>query len=548
MAERPPSPSESRRSKTVRRSVPDRQTATATDGGRSGDDRRHRIGLGIEAEENRRLLTERLSETYEITQVDAAEQLDRNLDLYIIDSRTYRQFGPTISQQRTGDARQFRPVLLLCAGSLDSLASRVWRQVDEVIATPVQPEELTTRIEGLLERRQQFVAIRRRQRMIRALHEATREMMQETDQERICQLAVDAARKALDMPLTAAWLADDAGRRLEPVANTPRCTDVFDELPVYRADTESLSWDAFESGETKTFDTLRESVADAALHNPETSVRSELVVPVGEFGVLNSGSTTPRQFDENDIYGMELLTANTATALDRAARERQLVREHSRLEFFHSILRHDVLNGMTVIQARSDALLEETADGRQRRYAAAIHDWSEHIVDVVGRVRTVLDRLTGEESLALQPVNLSEVVRGEVSQHRETYPSVEFETEIPADVTVRADELLADVIGNIVSNAVEHNDTTALRISLTVEVREGFATIRIADTGSGIPAEIKETVFRRGETGHAKSTGSGFGLFFVDTMITAYDGNVSVGDNDPRGTVFEIELPLAEEA
>ncbi|EMA28366.1 ATP-binding protein [Haloarcula japonica] len=55
-----------------------------------------------------------------------------------------------------------------------------------------------------------------------------------------------------------------------------------------------------------------------------------------------------------------------------------------------------------------------------------------------------------------------------------------------------------------------------------------------------------ESIFRRGETGHVKSTGSGFGLFFVDSMVEEYGGTVWVEDNEPTGAVFVIELPLPE--
>nr|WP_239641328.1 ATP-binding protein [Haloarcula japonica] len=43
-----------------------------------------------------------------------------------------------------------------------------------------------------------------------------------------------------------------------------------------------------------------------------------------------------------------------------------------------------------------------------------------------------------------------------------------------------------------------------------------------------------------------KSTGSGFGLFFVDSMVEEYGGTVWVEDNEPTGAVFVIELPLPE--
>jgi signal transduction histidine kinase len=98
-----------------------------------------------------------------------------------------------------------------------------------------------------------------------------------------------------------------------------------------------------------------------------------------------------------------------------------------------------------------------------------------------------------------------------------------------------------------------------LELGVSVETDATVARVRIADTGSGIPDDQKEAVFRRGEIGHAKATGSGFGLFFVDSMVEAYGGRVWVEDRTPTnsvlsgtdrsgGAVFVVELPLTNAA
>lgn len=109
-----------------------------------------------------------------------------------------------------------------------------------------------------------------------------------------------------------------------------------------------------------------------------------------------------------------------------------------------------------------------------------------------------------------------------------------FERDIDEDVTVHCDELLAEVVGNILTKAVEHNETEDLRVTISVE-RDSPVRVRIADNGAGVSDEEKDAIFRRGQTGHAKSTGSGVGLFFVDSMVTAYGGDVWVEDDDLGG-------------
>lgn len=380
---------------------------------------------------------------------------------------------------------------------------------------------------------------------LRTLHDATREMMQETDRERICQTAVDTAQNALDLPISTIWLRSDDPPRLEPVAWSDQAEALFDEMPVFEPGN-SISWQVFEEGDIRVFDDVRR---EDNRYNSETDIRGELMVSIGEYGVLNSGSTDPGEFGETDVALARLLAANTRAALERADREATLQRQTDQMEFFNSILRHDVLNGMTVIQGRTE-LLAEDLEGAQLRDAETILKWCDDIVEIVQRVRTTIDTLTGESDVQLESVELTGTIRAELDRVRKTHPDVTFETSLPDSVTVRATELLGEVLGNVLTNAVHHNDTDGLRVSITAsrEPERNTATVRVADNGSGVPDEAKEAIFRRDETGHAKSSGSGFGLFFVDSMVDEYGGDVRVEDNEMGGATFVVELPLAEAA
>lgn len=383
-----------------------------------------------------------------------------------------------------------------------------------------------------------------RERGIRVLHEATRKMMQETDRTTISQIAVDTAQEALDLPISSIWLRpEDGAERLEPVSSTSRADELFDEMPVFEPG-DSLSWRVYEEGEHRVFDDVRTAHERA---NPETKIRSELIVPIGEYGVLNSGTTTVGDFDETDVVLAQLLAANVHSALERAEREAALQRQTDQMEFFNSILRHDVLNGMTVIRGRAE-FLSEDLQGDQRRDAETIVEWSDDIVTVVQRVRRVIESLTGTGDPDLGPIDLSSVLRAEIDRVRSTYPEVTVEIDVPEDVTVEANELLGEVLGNVITNAIDHNDTDGLCVSVAVDDRESAdaVTVRIADNGRGVPDDLKGQVFRRDETGHVKSTGSGFGLFFVDTMVTEYGGDVRIENNDAAGRCSSSNSPGPE--
>lgn len=504
--------------------------------------------IGLTNEENRRLLVEWLPESYEIRIMEGAASIEEPFDVLIVDTDTFQAHRDRLSARKERDEVGLLPYLLVRSGDTSRLHATVWDDVDEVVSVPIRKRKLEVRLEGLLDRRNRVGELARRTKMIEALHGAAQRMDGASEPEAICEIAVDAAHHALGLPLTAIWLADDLGRRLCPVAQTDESREVFERLPTFTAVDDSLAWQTFVEGETSAYADLQADVSRARIHNPETPIQSEVIVPIGEYGVLVSGSTDEHPFDDDDIDGMEILAANTASALGRAEREQDLARKTSQLEFFNSLVRHDVLNGMTVIQARAEALSDGVEDERLRQHVRTVQKWSTNIVDVVQRVKAVVSTVTGESSVECTPVSLTTCLEDGIETIESAYPDATIETRIPAYVTVLADSLVGNVLGNVLKNAVEHNNPADLTLTVSVETDTEYATIRIADDGCGIPDDQKNAVLRRGETGPAKSTGTGFGLFFVDTMVREYGGTVHVEDNEPTGTVVAIELPLAKNA
>ena len=124
---------------------------------------------------------------------------------------------------------------------------------------------------------------------------------------------------------------------------------------------------------------------------------------------------------------------------------------------------------------------------------------------------------------------------------------VDVSVDVPEGTLALADDLAADVFANVLSNAVEHHDLERPHVEVTATTTDESVEVRIADDGPGIPDDIKATVFRRDHRGLKDSeVGSGFGLFFVDTMMDAYGGTVTIEDNDPRGAVFVFRFRRAD--
>jgi PAS domain S-box-containing protein len=177
---------------------------------------------------------------------------------------------------------------------------------DDVVAVFSQFQDVTERQE--------------RRRRIEALHEATRELMAASSQEAVADRAVETARNVLGLPINSVYLYDEAADALVPAATTEEALDLIGEPPVYEPG-ESLSWEAFTSGEVQVFEDVS---AEPGRYNPETAFGAEIILPLGDYGVMYVAATEPGAFDDADVTLARTLAANAEQALSRIEREETL--------------------------------------------------------------------------------------------------------------------------------------------------------------------------------------------------------------------------------
>ncbi|WP_148416212.1 PAS domain-containing sensor histidine kinase [Haloferax sp. KTX1] len=228
----------------------------------------------------------------------------------------------------------------------------------------------------------------------------------------------------------------------------------------------------------------------------------------------------------------------------RRTREDELERMNAELEALNRIVRHDIRNDMAVVVGWAE-LLREHVDEEGADILSRILSTGRHTTEITEVARDLMETMSGG-GVETRPMSLANAVERELAVRREAFPRATFEVdgEIP-DVAVRANPLIASVLGNLLNNAVQHNaDDTVVTVSATVDDDAQTARIRIADDGSGIPDARKSVVFGKGEKG-LESTGTGLGLYLVNQLVDSFGGEVHFEDNDPVGAVAVVSIPLA---
>ena len=112
------------------------------------------------------------------------------------------------------------------------------------------------------------------------------------------------------------------------------------------------------------------------------------------------------------------------------------------------------------------------------------------------------------------------------------------------DITmVGSDILIYRLVYNLVENAIKYNHSGG-QVTVTAYKEQKHIYLSVADTGSGIPKELRERVFepffRVDKSRSRKLGGVGLGLALVHEIVRVHDGSITVKSNPSGGTIFEV--------
>ena len=253
--------------------------------------------------------------------------------------------------------------------------------------------------------------------------------------------------------------------------------------------------------------------------------------------------------DHADAEGADADAVDGATfdAGEEPDPEERLKRQRDDLRLLNQVMRHDIRNDLQLVSAYAE-LLDDHVDEEGREYLEVIKRNTQSAVSLTTTVRDLAEVMLRDDAEPSR-VALDRVLSQQVEEVRSAYSEAVFTVEgsFP-EAAVVGDEMLSSVFRNVLRNAVQHNDETPpkVTVSASVEAVDGVAEVRIADNGPGIPEGQRDEVFGKGEKG-LDSPGAGIGLYLVRSLVEIYGGDVWIEDNEPKGAVFVVRLPLCEE-
>lgn len=266
---------------------------------------------------------------------------------------------------------------------------------------------------------------------------------------------------------------------------------------------------------------------------------------------IRSGNLeAPIAYDEPDEFRPACEAVNLMAARLRASMELSQHEQQSRKELFAG-MSHDLRSPLTAVRAYTEALLEGVArtPEAQQRYLEIIHDKACEIERMVEQL--FLFSKMDLEDFPVQPERLE--LRPEISRIVEETPleglAVSMDALEPG--TVLADRLqLQRIVCNLMENSRKYRTAPLAHLDISARFRDGWAELRFADDGPGVPEEtlprLFDVFYRTDPARRNPNGGSGLGLAIVAKAMQRMGGTAAAENRPEGGLTVTLRLPAAE--
>lgn len=226
---------------------------------------------------------------------------------------------------------------------------------------------------------------------------------------------------------------------------------------------------------------------------------------------------------------------------------------------FLAMMSHEIRTPMNGILGVASVLQHTNLDAKQEKLVDIVRQSGDGLLTILNDILDISKVEAGELGLEEREFDLGLLFERCITlwqpQAAEKDLSLVQNLEVPEGLVVRGDQhRLLQIVSNLVSNSIKFTETGGVRIEGTVsEVHKGAVrlTLKVIDTGIGIPVEVRDTIFQPFQQADVSTTrkygGTGLGLSICKHLIDLMGGTIAILDNevDGSGTVFEVVLTVA---
>ncbi len=220
---------------------------------------------------------------------------------------------------------------------------------------------------------------------------------------------------------------------------------------------------------------------------------------------------------------------------------------------FISILGHDLKNPFHSILGFSELLLlniQEYENDKIHKFVSLISDSAKQTYNLLNNLLEWSLSQSNKIPFNPKPTNLYSLVQEThvLLKNSAGAKNIQIQLHLPEQLVINVDsEKIKTVFRNLIGNAIKFTPENG-KIAISAYKNDNSIKIEIADTGTGMDEETKNSLFKIGKNKSTKGThgekGTGFGLLLCNEFIEKHKGTISVESKLGKGSRFIVTLPL----
>jgi signal transduction histidine kinase len=222
-------------------------------------------------------------------------------------------------------------------------------------------------------------------------------------------------------------------------------------------------------------------------------------------------------------------------------REAQLFTQQK--TFLHSVT-HEFKSPIASLRLQLETLIKRNLSAEQQQEALnnALEDTER--LDYLSEKMLVAARIdNGELPLYRESLNLTEKIKDVIAKVSRSNPGRKIEQNIAENVYSYMDAwAFSSIATNLLENALLYSPAEST-VNISLKGDDSSSLLTVKDNGVGIPAEERQKIFQKFYRLNSTIKGTGLGLYLVDYLVKNHKGNITVKENSPQGSIFEVTLP-----
>jgi len=264
-------------------------------------------------------------------------------------------------------------------------------------------------------------------------------------------------------------------------------------------------------------------------------------------GSRNFFRATVIEYKRKEAVLVNLMDMTKAKELERLLRIQDKMASLGRVA---TGIAHEIRNPLTAVNMYLDVLktaFERQTDGRKRKETVDKLQLASNKIESV--IRRVMDfSKPSEPRFVVEDINRPVEDAIKLSSVALRKSGIKIEKELAENLPLcKIDpHYIEEVILNLINNASEavKNVDREQKIKVSSSREGHFVLVRIADSGPGVPADMRNKIFEPFYT--TKKDSTGIGLSLVHRIITDHGGTIDVKTSKWGGAEFRIKIPIAK--